>query len=139
MIMEDIITNKKLKTICLFFAITMLVACGGGGSDAPDDTANTPTVESFTRLASDFSNDAAARFAVVEQPSIGRIIVSPDLSEITYQAMSGYDFLQPGETAKETVTVSLIGEGNVQHELSFTISGDIDSRVCNNGRSLIYS
>ncbi len=81
--------------------------------------------------AHELSTDLDARYALVNQPTHGRVITSSDLKELTYQAMNSFDYLQEGETAKETIQVTLLGEEkNKTYDLSFTNSGRANSSVC---------
>jgi len=90
------------------------------------------THTSFTRLANELSTDVEAKYSLVKQPTRGRVIVSHDLTKLTYQPMNSFNYLLPEETAQETVTVSLLGDEENQHELSFTIEGQSKDNVCDN-------
>jgi len=94
------------------------------------------TQASFTRLANELSTDVDAKFSLVEQPTRGRVIVSHDLTQLTYQPMNSFNYLSPEETVQETIKVTLLGEEDNQHELSFTIKGEANDNVCEN-RSII--
>lgn len=89
------------------------------------------THSSLTKFAHELSTDLDARYAIVNQPARGRVIVSPDLKKLTYQAMNSFDYLQEGETTQETIQVTLLGDKeNTTYDLSFTIAGHSNSSVC---------
>jgi len=90
------------------------------------------THTSFTRFANELNTDIAAKYSLVEQPTRGRVIVSHDLTHLTYQPMNSFNNLQVGETAQEIVIVSLLNDEENQHELSFTIKGEDNDNVCKN-------
>lgn len=95
------------------------------------ETFSVTTHSNLTKFAHDLSTDLDARYAVVNQPTRGRVVVSPDLKKLTYQAMNSFDYLQEGETTQETIQVTLLGkEENKTYDLSFTISGRSNSSVC---------
>jgi len=85
----------------------------------------------LTKFAHELSTDLDARYAVVNQPTRGRVITSADLKKLTFQAMNSFDYLQEGETTQETIKVTLLGdEENTTYDLSFTITGRSKSSVC---------
>lgn len=95
------------------------------------ETFSVTTHSNLTKFAHELSTDLDARYAVVNQPTKGRVIVSADLKKLTYQAMNAFDYLQEGETTQETIQVTLLGEEeNTTYDLSFTISGRSNSSVC---------
>ena len=100
-------------------------------------TFSATTHSKLTRFAHELSTDVDARYAVVDQPTRGRVVVSPDLKQLTYHAMQSFDYLQEGESAQETIQVTLLGdEENKTHALSFTITGPSNTSVCE-GRTII--
>ncbi|WP_033092557.1 hypothetical protein [Colwellia psychrerythraea] len=89
------------------------------------------THSSLTKFAHELSTDLDARYAIVNQPARGRVIVSPDLKKLTFQAMNSFDYLQEGETTQETIQVTLLGDKeNTTYDLSFTIAGHLNSSIC---------
>jgi len=84
----------------------------------------------LTKFANELSDDISAKYSIVNQPARGQVIVSSDLTQLTFHPMSSYDYLQEGETAVETISVELLGEENKPYELSFTITGQSNSSVC---------
>jgi hypothetical protein len=96
------------------------------------ETFSVTTHNHLTRFANKLTSNSIARYSVVNQPLRGRVIVSPDLTNLTYQPLSSYDYLQAGEIAEETITVSLIGEEDISHELTFIISGQATTNICDN-------
>lgn len=95
------------------------------------ETFSVTTHSNLTKFAHELSTDLDARYAVVNQPTKGRVIVSSDLKKVTYQAMNAFDYLPEGETAQETIQVTLLGEEeNTTYDLSFTSSGRSNSSVC---------
>jgi len=94
------------------------------------ETFSATTHGPLTRISYEVSTDQDAKYAVINQPSRGRVIVSHDLTQLTFQPMKSFDYLQVGETAQETITVALIGEEQTPLELSFTIEGQASSNTC---------
>ena len=95
------------------------------------DNFSVTTHSTLTKFAHELSTDLDARYSVVNQPARGRVVVSPDLKKLTYQAMNSFDYLQEGETTQETIQVTLLGDKeNTTYDLSFTISGSSNSSVC---------
>lgn len=94
------------------------------------ETFSATTHSSFTKLANELSTDISARYSVVSQPVRGRVIVSTDLTKLTYQPMASFDYLSAEETAQETIEVTLIGADETVRELNFTITGQAEAAVC---------
>ncbi|TWX70959.1 hypothetical protein ESZ36_04770 [Colwellia demingiae] len=95
------------------------------------ETFSVTTHSNLTKFAHELSTDHDARYSIVNQPTRGRVVVSPDLKKLTYQAMNSFDYLQEGETTQETIQVTLLGEEeNNTYDLSFTITGLPNTSVC---------
>lgn len=94
------------------------------------ETFSATTHGPLTKLANEFSSDINAKFSIISQPVRGRIITSADLSKLTYQPLNSFDYLSAGETAQETVSIAILGEPDNTHELTFTITGEDKSEVC---------
>jgi len=84
----------------------------------------------LTKFAHELSANLDAKYSVVTQPNQGRVIVSSDLTKLTYQPLNSFDYLSRDETAQVTVKATLIGEGAHTHELVFTITGQNSPHVC---------
>lgn len=90
----------------------------------------------LTKFAHELSTDLAAKYSIVSQPLRGRVIVSSDLTKLTFQPMNSFDYLLAGETAQEDIKVTLIGEDELMHDVIFTIKAQNKTKICD-GRAVL--
>jgi len=93
------------------------------------DTFTITTHSENTRFANKITDDLNAQFSIINQPRKGRVIVSPDLHSITYESLNAYDYLKSGESAQETISVSMLGSA-VTHDVTFNIAGVTNESQC---------